>query len=93
MLFQLDFDQVAEAGRRTRHRPTFPVAQLAQATVPGLAQSEFVRTYVRFHHNAWYLPLVEAHVRAWLKKVVFTVPPVVFAGGAEMSCGKELADE
>lgn len=86
--FQLDFDQVAEAGMRTRHVATFPAEQLSQALNPSLRRDDLVRQYERWHHNQWNLPLRQAHVRAWLKQVIFTRPPLVNLNGAEVVCSK-----
>ncbi len=91
MLYQLDFDQVAEAGFRTKHRPTFPVDALAHATDATLATSPFVRAHARYHHQAWYLPLYDREVRYWLRQVQFTQAPSVQVGGVEVTCGKEAA--
>ncbi|MGI4762512.1 MAG: hypothetical protein ACRYF0_17505 [Janthinobacterium lividum] len=91
--YQLDFDQVAQVGRNTRHRPTFPLRQLDQAVDKTAGQSYTVQTNMRHHHGEWYLPLYEAHVRAWLKKQQFTEPPVVLAGGVEITCSKEAAPD
>jgi len=86
--FQLDFAQVAEAGMRTRHAPTFPAEQLSQTLEPALRRAGLVREYERFHHNRWCLPLRQAHVRAWVKKVIFTCRPVIIVGGVEVVCSK-----
>jgi|GEM_PF-5163026 len=86
--YQLDFDQVAEAGFRSKHRPTFPADQLRRALDPALRHERLVRQYERHHHGTWYLPLVEAHVRSFLKQVIFTQPPAVQVGGAEVVCSR-----
>lgn len=88
--YQLDFDQVAEAGFRAKHRPTFPLANLDHATEPGLRSTAFVRTHERYHHGAWYLPLYDRRVRHWLRAVRFTQAPTVHVGGAEVGVGKEV---
>ena len=88
--YHIDFDQVAEAGRVSRHRPTFPAGQLAYATDPGAQSCALVKQHVRFHHGAWYLPLYAAHVRTWLKQVRFTQPPVVAVGGVEVTCSQAV---
>lgn len=89
-LYQLDFEQVAQVGRRTKHRPTFPARQLEQSSDPALRESELVHNVQRFHHGEWFIPLVEAYVRTWLKMVKFTVPPVVVVSGVEVTCSVEL---
>jgi hypothetical protein len=88
-VFALDFDQVAQAGHRTRHRPSFAVATLAVATDAAAATSAFVRAHARYHHDAWWLPLVKREVRHWLKALRFTQPPSVQVGGVDVVCGKE----
>lgn len=87
--FMLDFDQVALAGRSSRHRPTFPARQLEQA-IPNMREAALVRERQRFHHDQWYLPIYDAYVRAWLKKVVFAVPPMVSVSGIEVECSKPV---
>ena len=89
-IYLLDFDQVAEAGLRTKHRPTFPVANLEHATKLSWRYSDVVKQSARFHHNAWYLPLIDSSVRDWLKEIQFTQAPTVQVGGVEVSCGKEV---
>jgi hypothetical protein len=93
VLYVLDFNQVAEYGRGTRKRPTFPARMLDFATDPSLRTCQLVQTYQRYHHDQWYLPLVDAYVRAWLKKVHFTKIPVVSVGGLEMAAGREVPTE
>jgi hypothetical protein len=89
--FLIDFDQVAQAGRGSRHRPTFRASQFEHATDPAVQNHDTLKRNVRYHHDDWFLPLVDSHVRAWLKKVRFTRPPAVSVSGAEVMCGK-LAD-
>jgi hypothetical protein len=90
--FLLDFDQVALAGRSSRHRPTFPARQLEQA-IPNMREAALVRERQRFHHDQWYLPLYDAYVRTWLKRVIFSVPPVISVGGIEVECSKTVSQE
>lgn len=88
--FLLDFDQVALAGRSSRHRPTFPVAQLEHASNPAHRHHALVQERKRFHHDAWFLPLVDSYVRTWLKKVRFSQPPIISVSGVEVACGKPV---
>lgn len=87
MAYQLDFEQVALAGRQSRHRPTLPARQLT----PAQLNSEVVQPRLRYHHEAWHLPLYDAYVRTWLKQQQFAEPPFISVSGVEVVCGKELA--
>ena len=88
--YLLDFDQVALAGRGSRHRPTFPAKQLAHASNPAYRQHALVEERQRFHHGEWFLPLIDSYVRTWLKKVRFTQPPVISVSGIEVTCSKPV---
>lgn len=86
--FLLDFDQVALAGRGSRHRPTFPASQFDHAVDPAVKEHDTLKRHVRFHHDAWFLPLYDSFVRAWLKQVRFRRPPVIAVSGVEVTCSK-----
>lgn len=88
-LYMLDFDQVSQYGHRTRHRPTLPSRVFDLATDTSLRRCAFVQQHERFHHNEWYLPLTDAHVRTWLKNVRFKQMPFVSVAGQDMVAGKE----
>jgi hypothetical protein len=88
--FLLDFQQVALAGRASKHRPTFPVNQFEFAVDPAHRQHALVQERKRYHHNGWFLPLIDAYVRTWLKKVRFTRMPVVSVSGVEVPCGRAM---
>jgi hypothetical protein len=86
-LFAIDFTQVANAGRRTKHQATFPLHYLDYATDPTLRDSAFVRTHLRHHHDQDNLPLLKREVRHWLKAVRFTKPPHINLAGSEIAVG------